>query len=279
MVNGIRSLDWNMAVDEKFPDENVVHSWCREWFKSYVFQKEQGETGFIHWQGRGSLIKKTLHSTVKGLLGVHNTPTSGRAAGAFSYVMKAQTRVDGPWSDKDYEEPPVLTRQLKYFLQQTPYPWQTQLLQYIQQPDDRKIILLYDTIGNNGKSIFAEYLEYNKLAYEIPPMRSMEDIMQCAMSIKTQTCYLVDMPRGMKKSKLSDFYAGLEALKNGVMYDKRYAFRKRRIDRPHIVVFTNHLPLWNLMSLDRWEVHEFTDQKSLKPVEIAFGGPKRCRGQ
>ena len=30
-----------------------------------------------------------------------------------------------------------------------------------------------------------------------------------------------DLPRGMKRNKLADLYYGIEAIKNGVAYDKR----------------------------------------------------------
>ena len=75
----------------------------------------------------------------------------------------------------------------------------------LQTEDDRTIHLVYDPIGNAGKSIFCEWLEYHGHAYEIPPFRAMEDIMQCVMSIKTQKAFIIDMPRAMKKDKLENF--------------------------------------------------------------------------
>ena len=62
------------------------------------------------------------------------------------------------------------------------------------------------------------------------------------------------MPRGMKKDRLGDFYSGIEVIKNGASYDKRYAPDKKRFNRPRIFVFTNTLPVFELMSKDRWEI-------------------------
>ena len=76
------------------------------------------------------------------------------------------------------------------------------------------------------------------------------------------------MPRGMKKDKLADFYAGLEAIKNGVTYDKRYVGKKRRMDRPQIFVFTNMLPAFEFMSLDRWRIHVMQPDKSLIEITV-----------
>ena len=151
------------------------------------------------------------------------------------------------------------------------YPWQAQVDAMALEEDDRSIKLIYDRLGNNGKSILSEYLEYKRVALEIPPMRVMKDIMQFCMSFPTHKTYLVDMPRAMKKDKLGEFYAGLECLKNGYLYDKRYGAKKRRIDRPQVIVFTNALPVWDFMSSDRWEVWETTRDRDLKRYEIPEG--------
>jgi hypothetical protein len=96
----------------------------------------------------------------------------------------------------------------------------------------------------------------------------MEDIMQACMGMGPQKAYLVDLPRAVKKDKLAGFFGGLESLKNGVMYDKRYAFKKARIDRPQVVVFTNVLPDFSYMSLDRWEVWEMKTDKMVYKMVI-----------
>lgn len=72
------------------------------------------------------------------------------------------------------------------------------------------------------------------------------------------------MPRGMKKDKLGEFYAGIEIIKNGVAYDKRYTAKKIRFDRPNIFVFTNMLPVFELLSKDRWCILEVLNKKLYK---------------
>lgn len=248
-------------------------------FKQWAFQRELTDSGYDHWQIRGKLFKpKSENNCVKSfgelMYKAHWSPTckTTHNAKSFNYVMKADTRKEGPWTsaDPDFEDPPVLTRQLRVFFNHVNetgmYPWQTSLKSFIQVEEDRLIRCIVETGGNNGKSIFCEFLEYLRLAYEIPPMTCMEDIMQCCMGLPAKKCYLVDMPRAMKKEKLAGFYSGLEALKNGVMYDKRYAFKKRRIDRPQIVVFTNIEPDTSLLSPDRWALYKIVDRE-LVPFE------------
>ena len=241
----------------------IIAGRLNEVFKKWVFQQERGEeSGYLHWQIRGHLHKPTTAAACVSkfreiLFGGRISVTSKgvHQGNNFNYMMKADTRVEGPWTEKDImTAPPTLTRQLKEFFQYEPRPWQKKVKEQIVKTEDRCINILMDNVGNTGKSIFCESLEYEGLAYEIPPMTCMEDIMQCCMGIPGQKAYLIDMPRGMRKEKLAGFYSGIEALKNGTMYDKRHSFQKRRIDRPQIWVFTNHLPDFNLMSKDRWVV-------------------------
>jgi len=245
-------------------------------FKKVVFQLERGTEGTEHYQIRGHLTqKRKLKSMITEFkagggpiktIGGHWSITSGgvHTGNNFNYIMKDETRVDGPWTEKDYEEPPVLTRQLTEFHQLVKYPWQSQIEMLCEQTDNRSINIIYDVAGNSGKSILAEALEYDGKAFELPPMNNMEDIMQFVFSFKSQKVYLIDMPRAMKKDKLCQFYSGIECLKNGVCYDKRYAAKKRRFDRPQIIVFSNCLPDWQFMSPDRWVVWEMTPGKTLK---------------
>jgi hypothetical protein len=268
--------DLTISVEKSSTDHLLIGTELSRWFKKFVFQREVGEeTGYDHWQFRGHLIKCKTFAAMKKICTdslwcarASITTSTVHAGNSFNYVMKADTKTAGPWKEDDFIDPPVLTRQLKTFHSQTKYPWQDTVDKWCDELDDRSIKLVYDQIGNNGKSIFAEYLEYHGKAFEMPPFRLMEDIMACAMGIKPQKVYLIDMPRGMKKDKLGEFYSGLESLKNGVCYDKRYAFRKRRFDRPQIIVFTNTLPEMSFMSKDRWSIWEMDSNKTLSEYEF-----------
>lgn len=234
--------------------------------KMYVFQLEQGDSGYLHYQGRMSLIKKRRKMEALKLFEVpplYFEPTCNPEfyKGEAFYQVKVDTRIDGPWSDKDcviYH-----TRQMEIFKQFSLYPYQQSLLEKATQFCMRTIDLIYDPDGNIGKSVFGEYLEHTGVAEEIPPYRLMDDIFSWVCSRPIKKCYLIDMPRGMKKDKLGDFYSGIEVIKNGVAYDKRYNAKKIRFDRPRIFVFTNSLPEFRLMSKDRWNVWMVSENKEL----------------
>lgn len=266
------------------PDE--MHMVLRTLCKTYVFQMERGEQstelhpeGYLHYQGRLSLIKKAQITVAARLLKAAANDVvfslkhtlKDQVKGEAFYQMKAQTRVQGPWTEKDFRELPPMTKRLKKVMDNGLFPWQERLKDLVSEYDDRSIHLVHDPAGNHGKSAFCEYMEYKGLAYEVPPFRLMEDIMACAMGIPNQTCYMIDMPKGMKKEKLGDFYSGIESLKNGVVYDKRYHFKKRRMECPQVVVFTNTLPNLDYLSKDRWVIH------TIQSLEDAFHEAQVCQ--
>ena len=269
---------WDFTIFENHNewglDSGKLIAELKQWAKKWAFQLEKGEeTGRLHFQGRMSLIKKLrrneLLSRCTFKANFRETCKKVHDGQNFNYVMKADTRVEGPWIDSEYEDPPVLTRQLVAFETKEKYPWQVKIEEWCTLEDDRSIKLIHDTIGNSGKSIMAEYLEYHKKAFEIPPLKDMEDIMQFCMSFKAQKVYLVDMPRAMKKDKLAGFYSGLECLKNGYVYDKRYAAKRRRFDRPQVIVFTNVTPNWEFMSADRWDAYTMTSEHDLVTLDTS----------
>ena len=256
MSNPIHGYDFRWNADKLTPDD--IKGMLKDIAKKFVFQLEKGDSGYLHYQGRLSLIKKRRKNEALKLF-VTNAPNyfaptinSEYYRGDAFYMMKKDTRVEGPWKDTD--EVKILTKQLKLFKGWDLRPYQQKVLDECNIFDMRKINLIWDTTGNCGKSMLSEFLEYEGLAEEVPPFRMMDDIFQWVCSRPVKKAYIVDMPRGMKKDRLGDFYSGIEVIKNGVAYDKRYNAKKIRFDRPRIFVFTNTLPNLDLMSKDRWVI-------------------------
>lgn len=257
---------------DKFEDHRELAQVLGGIAKKWVFQKEQGEeTNYVHWQVRLSLHKKTtckaLFREVIPQLPGHWSVTSNAthdSGNVFNYAMKVQTRIDGPWKDTEQmREPATMTAQLERFLTLPLYKWQEKAIELATAYNERTLHYFYDPHYNSGKSTFCEYLEYKLIGEEIPPFTMMEDIMQFVMCQPASKCYLFDMPAAMKKEKMNQMYSGLEMLKNGFLYDKRYNGKKRRISRPAVMCFANNLPHLNLMAPDRWEVWYITPEKDL----------------
>lgn len=256
-----------------FDDYRMLADTLRTIAKKWVFQLEVGaETGYRHWQIRLSLQKKTRFGPFSKecmpvFPGCWSVTTSTVAkSGTFDYVMKVQTREGGPWkdTDKDLRPPPVLTRQLRDFMEKPMYPWQKDVKEFAETYDERIIHFIYDPHYNSGKSVFTEYLEYCMIAEEIPSTMALgEDVMQFVMSQHTSQCYIFDMPAAMKKQNVNQLYTAFEMLKNGFLYDKRYSGKKRRIDRPAVIIFSNDLPKQSLMAPDRYRTYYIRPDKTL----------------
>jgi len=270
-MSQVKRFDFTLKADIDFEKlVKIFDSNCSKW----VFQKEKGETtDYLHFQGRFNLFKKLNVNSARTiwqslLPGIHLSPTCNDVTqrDCFNYVLKDDTRVDGPWQDS--VEIKVMTKQLKLFMEWTLYPWQKKVEDICKTWDMRHITVILDEIGHVGKSLFCEYLDHHDIATDVPPFTAMEDLMQCCMCMKAAKAYIIDMPKGMKKDKLASFYAGIECLKNGVMYDKRHHFKRRRIDRPQIIIFTNTKPDVSLLSKDRWNCFRITNDMDLVEVDL-----------
>lgn len=268
LKNPIAVWDITISIESTNYTRDDVVEIFNENFKKWCFQLEKGENGYLHYQCRVSTFKKNRKAPM--IKGVHPdaiTPTSLANKDNDFYVMKEETRIEGPWSDRDNSC--IITRQMKEF---NISGWMLTLIEKIKDFDLRTIDVIYDIYGNNGKSLFTEYMEtVSNTAEEIPPFRAMEDIFQWVHGRPKKPIYLIDMPRGMKKDKLAEFYSGIEVIKNGVAYDKRHYPKKTRFDRPRICVFTNHLPVFELLSADRWKVWMITMEGELQEYEDGEG--------
>lgn len=267
---------WDITLSsDKNQDKEQIINFLKNKCKKWVIQLERGDTtGYLHWQCRINLkIKERKTALFKMLKAAEIviatdaiTPTSNTCANGeqfWDYCTKDHTRIEGPWSSRDAP----LTKQMEMFDKWGLRPWQKDLKELSKIFCLRTIDLIYDIDGNNGKSLFSEHMEYSGLAEEVPPFRLMDDIFQWVASRPIKQCYIFDLPRGMKKDKLGDFYSGIEVIKNGVAYDKRYTAEKIRFNRPRILVFTNTLPEFSLMSKDRWKVWSLYEN-TLKPYVV-----------
>ncbi len=264
-------VGWDITIPKKdYPDRNDLFKLLAEWCKKWAVQVELGEEkNYLHYQCRVSLFKRKRRDEIieqSGLTGRWSPTTRGvHAKTKFNYVLKADTRVDGPWTDKDYEPKAPMTTQMKLFLEKERYPCWVEVEQKIQVWEERKVICISDK-GLTGKSMFLEYLEYKGLAKRLPPVRNAQDLLRAVYDMKDARCYIIDIPRAMGREKLAGFYAGIETIKDGWCYDERYSFKARYIQpgRPNVVVFGNHEPDQSLLTRDRWDEYTIEDHELVK---------------
>lgn len=258
-----------------------LKDFCRTYCKRWCFQLERGEeTDYLHYQMRISLMSKkrlplmiNWMSTTMPAIRVSATSNPTFYAGNEFYVMKEDTRVEGPWNDR--EDVNMLSIPTRLRSEPDWYPWQRSVLNFISQPpDDRHINVIVDHAGQNGKSVLSLYLMAHQRAQRIPVQKDPRDIMRMIMNCPKRTCYFIDLPRSTSSQNQHTMYTAIEEIKNGYCYDDRYHFRQELFEPPHVWVFTNMLPNLQHLSKDRWKlwtIHKAT--RTLHHLEVAVAVP------
>lgn len=273
------TYDFRMNADGLSPERLVEI--LPQLAKNFIFQKEKGhETGYVHYQGRLSLIKKARKHEVLKLWEVtfHDVPTPNyfeptvdppKVFDYNCYASKADSRLDGPWTDKD-EKPRYIPRQYRDKLDRL-YPYQKYIFDTAKEFDDRTINMIYCPTGNQGKSTIASICELFGRGIDLPPVNDADKLVQSccdvcmAKEVRDPSPIFVDLPRAMNKDRLNGIYTAIEQIKKGKLYDLRYTYKEWWIDSPQIWVFSNIEPDLSMLSRDRWKVWTINEKKELEP--------------
>lgn len=259
----------------------------------WVFQREEGKNeenkeskeekkGYNHFQIRLSLKKKIRQPgfiellRARGINDFHVSPTSNKGQKAngslFSYVMKEDTRVDGPWKDDKTEKAEAIPADILETEKKGLYPWQQAILDNIKEHkrnlsehkcEGRIINVLIDITGNNGKSWFKKYLMWYKHAQCVANLSKPEDLLAAACGMENYDAWICDIPRAYDTKVMGGLFAGLESLKNGMVEDKRHTFKRKMFSPPCIWVMMNQAPDLTWLSNDRWCCWMIDNEKRL----------------
>lgn len=268
-MNAVHMYDFRISAEGLAP--STVIAQLKSLAKRYTFQLEKGnETGYLHYQGRFSLIKKHRKSELMkmfDLMPVPNylAPTVNVTyyAGDMFYVMKDETRMDGPWSEKIQEK--YIPRQYRGMLERL-YPYQQQIFDSAEEFDTRTINMIYCPHGNVGKSTIASVCELFANGIDLPPVNDAEKLIQSCCDIcegkghRAPSPIFVDLPRAMNKDRLNGIYTAIEQIKKGKLFDLRYKYKEYWIDSPQIWVFSNIEPEIDMLSKDRWKLWQIVNK-------------------
>lgn len=258
--------DMTIPVDRFLRDEliDLLKLNCKRW----AFQKECGESGYEHWQVRCSFgTKKRPSSAIiwfnKHVHDGHISPTSNATSlnGDEFYVTKEETRVEGPWTDRDE----VITESMvpRRFRGEPEFrPMQRDLIDLLSNPpDDRSVNCLIDPMGDVGKTFIAGYLATKGLAKYVPAMESFKDYLQFIMSFKPYRVYIIDWPRAISGRAQAALFTAIEQLKAGYVYDLRYHGKDRWQEPAHVWIFTNKEPNTKHLTMNRWKFFHIVDNR------------------
>jgi len=137
------------------------------------------------------------------------------------------------------------------------------------KPHPRHIYSLIDIKGNSGKSSFFKWLfckypnNIGRIGYG-----TAAQLRSSAVNIGTKKLYVIDLARSKsKEDKQEDLLSVLEDLKNGLLTNAMYGSGKTLLmPPPHIIVSSNYILKYDLLSEDRWQVFQIKKNKKLGPV-------------
>lgn len=218
----------------------------------FVIGDEMGENGYRHWQCRVVFkTEKDQHhlNTIFGHIG-HVSPTHVRD---FKYCEK-EGNFYRSWETA-----------LNKFANLKLLDWQDQAVDLISRQSDREVLVIVDDRGNHGKSWLRKYMQVNRICQYIPQMDDAKDIMRIAMK-KAGRGYCFDLPRADSDRRNREMWRAIEQIKDGYLYEDRYAFQEMWIDPPKIIVFTNDMPPMDTLSSDRWQIFGIDENGSLYRV-------------
>lgn len=250
---------WDLTVWVDKVNAEQVECFFRENCKKWCFQLESGEeTGKEHYQCRVSLQTKKREASVLELIHSvwpkgwgHLSRTSSANQTNQFYVMKKETRVAGPWTDQDAVIPWQYLDDVEW------YPWQEKVIEIMNcKPSKRRIHVIVDRQGRSGKSTLACWHGCRGLARILPMMNDYKDLMRIMCDVPDTKCLFIDVPRGLDKKQMRNFFAAMETIKSGYAFDDRYHFKEKWFGTPHIFIFTNKYPDLNLLTMDRWVIHD-----------------------
>lgn len=264
--------DFTLPVKDGYKVESLIEileKWCSDW----VFQKERGEeTGFEHFQGRLRLKERDRLLTLKkkmGLPDIHLSITSNENKHNYFYVLKNDTRIEGPWKHGQKIESKSIPCDIKMI--ENLYPFQQQVIDSAEIYEPRKVDVIYSPTGHKGRSAISRYLDVHGIGHLVPQLRNHKDFMawiesRIRVEGKAKKLYIVDLDRAtfFNKEKEMEFWSAIESLKNGYSYDIRYRATYHLFDPPRVWVMTNTLPNPKFLSPDRWRIWIVNDRKELQ---------------
>jgi len=207
---------------------------------------------------------------------VHVSPCSSEGLTALkTYVMKSESRIAGPWSDKTgvnktIEVVPEYDGTgwdgKSEFHEDTWHPFQKEVAEFCEQSVIKagRVTWNYDPVGQTGKSTIAKYCGFKGLAHVLE-FADHRDIAHYVSTNPPRRTYYFDFSRN-KSAKMSwhDVFTTIEQVANGEIFNSKYHTAKFYFRRPNILVNANTVPNLSVLSIDRWLVYEIVDGKRVQ---------------
>lgn len=266
------------------PDAKRMKEVFAEFAAQWMFQTERGgQAKKLHYQCRMILEPAQMTETLLHVFecrGMHRDdvtfkPESNKSicqGGLSFYVMKDDTRVEGPWHDPTYRPKKVVVYEGKDLAcMKTPREFQSYVMRQCRaQPNDRDMYWWWNQSGCGGKSKLMKFMRMSlgdeKWDMARVPMGSATQIKTAVIEKGPHRIYMVDLPRVRgSDERQQELFSALEEIKNGWVESPMYGKAAELLmEPPHIHIFSNELPNLLFASMDRWRIftiydHHFDD--------------------
>jgi len=254
-----------------------------EFAKQWCFQLEKGNNqNKLHYQVRLILPEPQKKETVlqvfscrfQDMRDITFLPESNNSicqGGLAFYVMKDNTRVDGPWYDSSYTpRRRNLYKGEDLVCMKEPLSFQRSIIDSVNKaPDDRTINWVCNFEGCAGKSKLMKYLRMNPKLFDFArvPMGTATQIKTSVIAKGPHRIYMVDLPRVRgSDERQQELFSALEEIKNGWVESPMYGKTDELLMMPpHVWIFSNELPNLKFASADRWRVWTIDSDRNLTP--------------
>lgn len=264
----------------------AVKIWMKEFCKKWVFQQERApnpaednETDGLHYQGKFALKEKMRLKQVKDALGeiganIHLSPEHGTDEEGNFYCTKEETRVAGPWSDRDAGN----RRYPKQWATLPHMQWHDTVIDLLEAQDSRHMLLVIDKVGESGKTVLTKRLMMSHGATALMTcLPTGRDTVRAAMNACNHPdpdhvyTLIFDIPRSGTRS-VKDFWSqiltAMETIKDGLLADDRYSYKSKLIAPPRILVFTNEMPPVEGLARNRWQIFDLQTWVATAPASL-----------
>lgn len=236
-----------VTIDPKEIFDNLL-PFCKEFY----YQLEEGEDGYLHYQGCLSLIVKHRLSEVKNILGWNNVHLEQAMDwhALKKYSTKKDTRMRGPWS---HESKWIWTMDMDDFEE-----WQKEIYCMISKPNDdwRHIYWYWEPTGDVGKTNFVKWCIVHLGANYVSGGSSKNIFHSLPEFPEIILCHFP------KSFQYQIPWGALEECKDGLIFSGKYESKPKVFNRPHVIVFANfppHNPDGCNMSVDKFVVRDIRD--------------------
>ena len=192
------------------------------------------------------------------------------------YAMKLDSRVEGPWEDRSWEDPPFIPRQFQISEEEL-YPYQKAILASRDVFEKRVVNILLDIHGNMGKSTLSALGELVHRGIDLPIISDHKELIQvvCCKLRDTNNrdpkLIMLDLPRALTydDKRIGPYMMAIEQIKKGHVFDCRNHYKDWWFNSPQVWVFCNQLPNLSMLSKDRWRVYRISEARELETVDYS----------